>query len=182
VDYFWTPTAYSKGDVNFRDMRHRLIIPFYWKGQLIGWHARTSKNQKHFRYVGDTPRDYLFNCDVMELYERKYILLVEGVLDAVALDGVATFGNSLSDEQIRWINVIGKEVILLPDHDEAGQGLIDVAVKNKWSVSFPWKLWDEDIKDGADAVKRYGRLWTLKTIIDAKANGKTKIETLRQMV
>ena len=56
---------------------------------------------------------------------------------------------------------------------------IDQAVENGWSVSFP--PWQDHIKDCADAVKHYGQLFTVKSIIDSRVNNKTKIEVLRKI-
>ena len=44
----------------------------------------------------------------------------------------------------------------------------------KWlEVSFP--MWEDDIKDAPDAIQRYGKLYTLKSIIDARISNNTKI-------
>ena len=53
------------------------------------------------------------------------------------------------------------------------QKLIKQAQENGWSVSFP--MWEDDIKDAADAIQRYGKLYTLKSIIDARISNNTKI-------
>ena len=36
--------------------------------------------------------------------------------------------------------------------------------------------WDDDIKDVADAVKRYGKIYTLTTILHYHEDNKIKIE------
>ena len=40
-------------------------------------------------------------------------------------------------------------------------------------VSFP--LWEDDVKDAADAIHKYGKLYTLNSIIDARISNNTKI-------
>ena len=85
-------------------------------------------------------------------------------------------GNTLDAEQIEWINTSGKEVIVIPDLERAGYNLVKIALDNNWNVSFP--EWENNIKDASDAMSRYGRLWTLKSIIDNKTNNKLKIELL----
>jgi hypothetical protein len=163
-DFYWTPAPYSGQGMNFKDINHRIIIPFFWKEHFVGFHARTCKPQNTFRYVGYTPKDYIFNCNLMET--RDYLLIVEGVLDAISLGCMASLGSTLTKEQINWINSYGKKVIILPDRDKAGKHLTDIAIKNNWLVSFPWQSWDENVKDAADAVAKYGRLWVLKTVMD----------------
>ena len=77
--------------------------------------------------------------------DRKYIIITEGVLDALAIDSVSSLGNKLTQGQIDLINSIGKTVIVCPDRDKSGGNLIDVAVENNWLVSFP--QWENNIKD-----------------------------------
>jgi hypothetical protein len=66
----------------------------------------------------------------------------------------------------------------VPDHDRAGGSLIDAALEYGWSVSFP--EWENDVKDVNDAVVRYGKLFTLKSIIDAKETSSLKINLKRK--
>ena len=53
---------------------------------------------------------------------------------------------------------------------------VRVAIKHGWSVSFP--PWEEDIKDASDAVVRYGRLFTVKSILESIETNGTKIKIL----
>ena len=66
----------------------------------------------------------------------------------------------------------------MPDRDAAGQKLINDALEYGWSVSFP--DWHSDVKDINDAVVRYGKLFTLKSIIDAKQTSSLKINLMRK--
>jgi DNA primase len=61
----------------------------------------------------------------------------------------------------------------VPDQDKAGLELIDRAVELGWAVSIP--AW-EDCKDVNDAVKKYGRLGTILSIMQARETSRIKIE------
>ena len=74
--------------------------------------------------------------------------------------------------------MLAREIILVPDRDRAGQQLIDDALEYGWSVSFP--EWEPDVKDINDSVVRYGKLFTLKSILDAKQTSRLKINLLRK--
>ena len=71
-----------------------------------------------------------------------------------------------------------KEIIVVPDQDEAGLKLIDSAVEYNYSVSVP--DWPADIKDVNDAVCCYGEITTLLMIMESRVSGKIKIEMARK--
>ena len=68
----------------------------------------------------------------------------------------------------------GKTITVVPDQDLAGMALVDKALELGWAVSMP--EWPEDVKDVNDAVKKFGRLATLLTILEARETSKIKIE------
>ena len=82
--------------------------------------------------------------------------------------------NEISDVQAQLINSIGKEVLVIPDQDKAGAVLINQAKDLGWSVVFP--NWDSDVKDCADAVKRYGKLFVIVDAIKNATTNPVKIE------
>ena len=174
-DYHWTPSTKWNLD-------HRIIIPFYYRDKIVGWTARyagTPPSGIPRYYNSDLQPGYLFNCDAINKTGRKYVILVEGPFDAIAIDGVAALGSKLSKQQLAWLNSSDREIILLPDRQRNNQGLIDVALEQGWAVSFP--EWDDDIKDAADASRRYGKLFTLRTIIDSRTTSALQIGTKRKM-
>ena len=67
---------------------------------------------------------------------------------------------------------------MVPDADKSGKKLIDDALEYGWSVSFP--IWQKDYKDVSEAVEKLGKLFVLKSIIEAKEAGRLKIELLRK--
>ena len=174
-DYHWTPSTKWNLD-------QRIIIPFYYRDKIVGWTARyagTPPSGTPRYYNSDLQPGYLFNCDAITRGARKYIILVEGPFDAIAIDGVAALGSKLSKQQLSWLTSTNREIILLPDRQRNNQGLIDVALDQGWQVSFP--DWEDDIKDAADASCRYGKLFTLRTIIESRTNSALQIGTKRKM-
>ncbi len=96
----------------------------------------------------------------------------------MCIGGIGIMSNQCSETQAQIIDTLGREVILVPDRDRAGQKLVDDALEYGWSVSFP--DWEADVKDVNDAVVRYGKLFTLKSIIDAKETMSLKINLMRK--
>ena len=68
---------------------------------------------------------------------------------------------------------MNKDVILLPDADKSGRDAIYTAIDRGWKVSFPeW----HDCKDASDAMEKYGRLYTIRTILDSAISNPIKIK------
>lgn len=172
VGWNWYPWHWSPAQ-GYRD---RVILPFYHEGKIVGWTGRKITAGKP-KYLTDAQPGYVFNID-RQTNERQYIIVVEGQFDAVAVDGVAIMHNEPSETQAARLNTLGKEIIVVPDKDKAGAKMIKKAIEYGWSVSLP--PWEDDIKDVADAVKRYGRLYTLYTILHYKDSSSIKLQLLQK--
>lgn len=152
--------------------RPGIVIPFTYNNQIVGSSIRFL-DERTPKYINDIQPGYVFGTDLQQ-DSWRYVLVMEGVFDALSINGLAVLHADINDAQVRLIRSLGKEVIVVPDHDRAGMSLVDRAVELGWSVSIP--NWHEDVKDVNDAVKRYGRLGTLLSIMQAKETSKIKIE------
>jgi 5S rRNA maturation endonuclease (ribonuclease M5) len=152
--------------------RDRVMIPFYQDGVVVGFTGRKIKPGKP-KYLTDSQSGYVFNID-RQTEDREYVIVVEGQFDAIAVDGVAIMTNEPNATQVARINRLGKKVIVVPDKDKPGAKLIEHALENNWAVSMP--QWGNDIKDSAQAVEKYGRLYTLFTILHYIETNEIKIK------
>ena len=169
----WYPWMWSPAD-GYRD---RLIIPFFHDGRTVGFTARKITDGKP-KYLTTSQPGYVFNLDAQTAdYKRKYVIIVEGQFDAIAVDGVAIMHNEPNEIQIQRLNNLNKEIIVVPDRDAAGAKMLRPAADNNWSVSLP--PWGDDIKDVADAVKRYGRLYVLTAILHYKVHGSINLHVIK---
>ena len=110
----------------------------------------------------------------------QHVLVMEGIFDALSISGLAVMHNTISDTQARLIRSLGKNVVVVPDQDQAGLELIDRAVELGWAVSIP--NWPVGIKDVNDAVMQLGRLGALLTIMQAKETSRIKIEIRKKQL
>lgn len=149
----------------------RMIIPLTVDHKIVGYIARKITDGKP-KYLTEHPPHIVFNLDKQD-YDREFVLVFEGSIDAILLGGVAVLTNEVSNEQALQINQLGKTVIVVPDRDQPGERLIERAIELKWSVAFP--EWTDDVKDAGDAVSRYGRLVTLVSIIKNTESNDLKI-------
>ncbi|GAH45644.1 unnamed protein product, partial [marine sediment metagenome] len=160
-------------------MNKRLIIPFTWNGKIVGSTARSFKKLIKPKYLNDVDSNYVFGTDNL-IEDSDFVLVFEGPMDAMLLNGVAVLSNIVSAEQADLIEDLNKKVIVVPDMNHTGIPLIDSAIEYGWNVSFP--DWDEDIKDAGEAVERYGKLFTLKSIISNVLTTKLKIELHKKRI
>jgi hypothetical protein len=163
TDYYWSPS------LAYRD---RLIIPFYYEKRIVGWTARTVAADKKPKYLTETQPGFVYGLDEQG-YNKVFVILCEGQVDAIHIDGCALGGSEINDAQALLLNRLNKDVIVVPDRDKAGSKLVEQAIELGWHVSLP--DWDLDINDVGDAVQRYGRLYTLYSIANAAESGTLKI-------
>ena len=116
----------------------------------------------------------------MSSIDWQYVIVTEGIFDALSISGLAVMHNTVSDTQARLIRSLGKSVVVVPDQDQAGLELIDRAVELGWAVSIP--DWPAGIKDVNDAVIQMGRLGALLTIMQAKETSRIKIEIRKKQL
>jgi hypothetical protein len=172
MNYEWYNWHWSAAP-GFRD---RVIIPFYQDGKVVGYTGRKIKPGKP-KYLTDSQSGYVFNID-RQNYSRQYAIVVEGQFDAIAIDGVAIMTNEPNDAQIARLQALGREIICVPDRDRPGAMMLKTAIDNGWSASLP--PWGDDIKDVAEAVKKYGRLYVLTAILHYRVHGEIKINLLKK--
>jgi len=179
-DFYWSPS-------NDHKLNQRIIIPFYWNSQIIGYSARAVAPTIKPKYYSNYEPNFVFNINKQQ-HDSKFVIVVEGPFDAMAVDGVAILSNDCNEDQADIIDALGREVIVVPDFDMhlnnrgqkvwPGSRLVDQALEFGWSVAFP--IWAETCKDVSEAVEKYGKLFTLKTILDSKQYNKLKIELLKR--
>lgn len=156
--------------------KNRIVIPFSYGGELVGYSARFLDDRRP-KYLHTIPHGYVFGSDLQKP-EWEHVIVCEGVFDALAINGLAVLHNDITADQARLISGLGKKVIVVPDLDRAGMSLVDRALQYGWSVSMP--EWDHEVKDISDAVKKYGKLATLITIMSSTETNQLKIKLKRK--
>ena len=172
----WYDFMYSTN--TFWDVDKRLLIPFYWKGNIVGFTGRIFEQSDKVKYYTDVQPGYVFNMDAQD-WTRKFVIVTEGPFDAITVSGVSILGSEINDIQQELINNLNRQVIVVPDRDAPGEKLVNQAIEFGWSVAFP--EWDNKVEDVADAVLKYGRLFTIQSILKTTESNKFKIDLKRKM-
>jgi len=145
----------------------------------VGYTGRLfDTRNKEMKYWTETQPGYVFNMDAQD-WSRKFVIVTEGPFDAITISGVSILGSEINDTQRELINGLNRQVIVVPDQDEAGRKLIDQAMEFGWSVAFP--EWGVGVTDVAEAVLKYGRLFTIQSILKTTETSKLKIGLTRKI-
>ena len=163
TNYYWSPS------LGYRD---RFIIPFYYEKRIVGWTARSILPNKNPKYLTEVQPGFVYGLDEQS-YNKVFAIVCEGQLDAIHIDGCALGGSEISEQQVMLLKQLNKDIIIVPDRDNAGSKLVEQAINLGFSVSMP--DWDQDINDIGDAVGKYGRLYTLYSIVNVAEESPLKI-------
>jgi hypothetical protein len=166
------PFAYPFYWTNKVGFNNRIIIPFLYNNEIVGWTARAI-NDAQPKYLSEQQPGYVFNLDAQH-DDREFVIVSEGPFDALSISGCALLGAEIKDSQNWLLKQLGKELVLVPDRDKAGQVTLEQALEMGWSVSMP--DWPAGVKDINDAVIKLGRLATMWLIVEAKESNSLKIQ------
>ena len=101
---------------------HRIVLPHFWKGNLVGWQTRRLTDDGTPKYLSsaDFPKDLtLFNYQ-----PGKDVVLVESMLSVLTKHHIdptieATFGAKITDRQLELLSN-HRTITLWMDNDSAG--------------------------------------------------------------
>lgn len=157
---YWSPDSKLQ-------MNKRFILPFWWKGKIVGWTARYYEKNPPTgiaKYMMERQENYIYNMDLLE-NNSDTIIVVEGPTDAEAISGLALMTNTINDVGAEILHRSRKKVIIVPDMENTGLRMVQDAGKYGFYVSLP--KWPKGIKDCAQSVKECGKLFTLYAIHNA---------------
>ena len=182
-DYPFLISTYED-KVSKADYRNRIIIPFIFQDTMIGYSARSILSWDKARFIMRQTVPFVFGMDFVK-YEHEWVILQEGIFDALSVKGLAVCHNEVSEEQENLINDLQKRIIVVPDLDKSGlilkqNSLIQTALDNDWNVAFPqWEC-----KDLNEAYIKYGELAVIKHILDEAipAANQTTIKVKQKMM
>ena len=150
------------------EWNHKLLVPCYYEGRLIGWQGVSHYKGKTFYLTSSG------NSDIMYINNRwgnipESPIVVEGLMDAGVLpDAVAIFGNRVSKKQAYMLR--NSNPILLPDRKDSK--FIEDAKRYGWRIAIPeWKM-----KDANAAIQVYGKFTVAKMIHDGIQDNHLKAE------
>lgn len=166
----WTDLLWCPKQFNF-------LIPCYEYEEIVGYSLRKLTDETNNKYIHYISTGYIYNYDNL-LKPRKYEIVCEGQTDAIAINGVSILSNTFTPERLKRILpfVNDKEIILLPDRDKSGNKMVQQLLEENLPFSVAFPNWERGIKDAEQAAKKYGRLYTIYSILNSKENNKELIK------
>lgn len=159
-------------------MSTRIVIPYTFNNKIVGNTSRFLDNRTP-KYLNEQQPGYVFGYDFQKK-DYEVCVLVEGIFDALSINGCALMHNDISEDQAMLLSNLNRHIIFVPDRDETGLKVCDRALELGYSVSIP--PWEDDVKDVNDAVVKYGKLPTLLSILQNATKSKVKIEMQRRKI
>ncbi len=133
--------------------RNRIIFPIINRNQqVIGFGARVlDESLPKYLNSSDTPvfhkRSNLYGLHIIaKESDRQRIILTEGYMDVISLynhgivEGVASLGTALTEEQCRLVNRFGKDIYIAYDSDDAGLNATLKAIEIFEGADIPVKV------------------------------------------
>lgn len=148
----------------------RVIMPIFKNNKLIYYIGRAMYDAtKKYETPASPKEKVIYGFDRLFEHTELPLFIVEGWFDAFMLDGCATLGNVITKYQAQWLNRSKREKIYIPDRFGAGRHAAEQALEQGWYISTPDV--GSSCKDMDDAVKKYGKMYVIKSIIDNKTKG-----------
>jgi hypothetical protein len=164
------------------EYRDRLIVPYYKDGKLIYWQARSFDENAKKRYINpNVPIEpILYGYEELEKNTDAPLFVMEGVFDAISINGVSMLGSKLYKQRIdafkksrrRKVFVIDKK-----DKQNNGYNLGVDALKNGWDITYV----SGTTTDVNHSLQKYGKLYTIRNLIDNSKSGfeaRVNLETI----
>lgn len=146
--------------------KNRLIIPIYNRNKkLIFYQGRDLLDLSVSKYKSCTAdRDnVLYGMDQLYAHTSAPLFICEGFFDAYHVNGVAVMGKQITEGMIWHLDKSPREKIIIPDRSGDGETLALAGLKLGWKISTP------DFggcKDVTEAIVKYGKLYTMKSLMD----------------
>lgn len=173
----------KEGGKSYDRFRSRITFPIFdTNGQVVGFTARvfaleaTALTEEGAKYI-NTPQTLIYDKSrvlyglskaKLDIKQADKCVLVEGNMDAImswqggVKNVVATSGTALTQQQLRLLQRYTTNLDFCFDTDQAGalatRRGIGLALSQNFNINVV-EIGDEECKDPADYVKKYGSKW-----------------------
>ena len=146
-------------------LMNRLIIPIFNEhGDLIYYQGRALDRDTKIKYINaDVPKtSIIYGMHRLAMNQNSPLYICEGFFDAYHVNGVCTFENNFTSNQIAILNKSRRKKVFIPDRKSDSSKAVDQCIKLGWSVALPDI--GTECKDIDDAVRKYGKMHVIKEV------------------
>lgn len=157
----------------------RLILPVYKDKKLIFYQGldMVGTSKRKYLNLNVEKGHILYGFDRLKQDDEQVILYVtEGWFDAYHLNGVAVFGNKMSQVQIAFLRKCPARKVIVPDRSGDGEILANQAINLGWEISTPDT---GSAKDIDEAIREYGTMYVKNTVRQSIHSGELAKNNLR---
>lgn len=150
----------------------RLIIPYFKNKKIIFWQGRAFDDNAKKRYINATVpiEPVLFGFDELERYSDTPLFIMEGVMDAISINGCSMVGSKLYKARIDAFKKSKRRLIFVidrKDKENNGYKLGLEVVQHGWEITTV----DGSAADVNNSVAIYGKLYTMQSLIKNAKSG-----------
>lgn len=172
LEYFHSRgiTATEEFELGYSFLRDMVVVPVHApNGMPVGFVGRSVEGKDFKNSSGLPKRNVLFNLH--RVRSSPYVYVMESTFDAIrchqlGIPAIATFGSSVTKEQVELVFKYFPEVYVVPDRDDAGRKMA-LTLMNKGATLIPvpegfndiGDLTDDQIKDLLDRSNPLAGIW-----------------------
>ena len=90
---------------------NRIVVPFTFNNKIVG-HTSRYLDDRLPKYINEQQPGYLFGYDLQKK-DWEICILVEGIFDALSINGCALGHNTISVEQAELLSQLNKRIIFI---------------------------------------------------------------------
>jgi hypothetical protein len=157
----------------------RVLIPYWRDSKLIFWQSRAIDRdvKPRYRNCSASKDAIIYGYDRLFEYSEDPLFVTEGAFDAESADGICILGSSLNAAKIEVLHKTRRRVIFVIDRDSNGGDLGEQVLREGWELTFV----DPRAEDVNDSVRKFGRTYTLYTLIKNATTKANKIQSKLQL-
>lgn len=162
----------SKDGAIYDTFVDRIMFPLWdLEGKVVGFSGRIYRTSDPSKYINSKESDifkkgkliYNYHKAKEEIRRKKYLIVVEGFMDVIALykvgikNVVATMGTAVTNDQANLLKKLSQNIILCFDGDNAGNNATSSCAKELLNVGItPLVIRLEEELDPDEYIKKYG--------------------------
>lgn len=152
----------------------RLIIPYYLRGQVVYWQARSMDDetiQPRYKNPYVSRQSVIFNADELYRHTTEPLFVTEGPFDAISVGKLAVAMGGSELNKYKWSELERahrrRQITFIIDKNNNGFALGMKAIDRGMNVA----CMPNNVEDANHAIQRFGKLWLASYLSSTAVTG-----------